>query len=72
MIGLSFSPVFPRRMMFSLLRQMRANIPRHIDLWIGGRGTEDFNEAIDGIFILNSADEITSAYQILQLKLSTS
>ena len=68
-IGLSFSPVFPKRMMLSLLRQMRSKLPSDIEMWIGGKGTEDFDEKIEGISVLNGVEEIMSAYQTLQHKL---
>ena len=69
-VGFSFSPVFPKRMMSSLLRQLRTDLPIEIEIWVGGKGTQELEENIDGISIMNTVDEIIVAYQSTLYRLS--
>lgn len=68
-VGLSFSTVFNKRMMISIVKQLRDKLPSNIELWIGGSGAKSLIR-IANIKVLISADEIIEAYQHTKNNLS--
>ena len=70
-VGLSFSVVFNKRMMISIVKQLREKLPAHIELWIGGSGAKSLTH-IANIKVLISVDEIIEAYRHTKNSLSVS
>lgn len=59
-IALSFSGAFPERQAASGLRELRASVPRDVEIWAGGGCVRRIRRSIDGVHFVKSLDQIAS------------
>jgi methylmalonyl-CoA mutase cobalamin-binding subunit len=59
-IALSFSGAFPERQAASGLRELRASVPRDVEIWAGGGCVRRIRRSIDGVHFVKSLDQIPS------------
>lgn len=58
-VALSFSEAFPKRKIASMLKEMRASLPHHVQIWAGGSGILGTGRAPRGVILLpGSADAV--------------
>lgn len=59
-IALSFSGAFPERQAASGLRELRASVPRDVEIWAGGGCVRRIRRSIEGVHFVKSLDQIPS------------
>jgi DNA-binding transcriptional MerR regulator len=57
-VALSFSAAFPERQAASGLRDLRAVLPRSVEIWAGGSCVRRLRKAIDGVRFLRSLEQV--------------
>ena len=57
-VALSFSAAFPDRQAASGLRELRASLPREVEIWAGGGCIRRLRRAVDGVQLIKSLDQI--------------
>ena len=57
-VALSFSAAYPERQAGSGLRDLRAHLPREVDLWAGGACVRRLRKTVDGVVLVRSLDQI--------------
>lgn len=57
-VALSFSAAYPERQAASGLRELRASLPREVDIWAGGSCVRRMRRAIDGVELVRALDQI--------------
>ena len=62
-VGLSFSASFPRRRIYPLLKELRVQLPAHVQVWAGGDGAVAADKVPRGVILLPS---VTSAVTALE------
>ena len=58
MVALSFSAAYPERQAGTGLRDLRAHLPREVELWAGGACVRRLRKTIDGVVLVRSLDQI--------------
>ncbi|MBI1396564.1 MAG: MerR family transcriptional regulator [Betaproteobacteria bacterium] len=58
-VALSFSAAFPDRQASSGLRELRALLPRGIEIWAGGSCVRRLRRGIDGVQVVKSLDQVS-------------
>ena len=59
-VALSFSGAFPERQAASGLRELRASLPREVEVWAGGGCVRRIRRSIDGVCLARSVDEVST------------
>jgi hypothetical protein len=59
-VALSFSGAFPERQAASGLRELRAILPREVDIWAGGGCISRLRRAIDGVEFVPGLEGISA------------
>lgn len=62
-VGLSFSACFPVRKIYSLLKELRAQLPPHVELWAGGAGAAAAEKMPRGVMLLASGPAAVTALE---------
>jgi DNA-binding transcriptional MerR regulator len=57
-VALSFSAAFPERQAASGLRELRAHLPRGVEIWAGGSCVRRLRKSIDGVRLVRSLEQI--------------
>jgi DNA-binding transcriptional MerR regulator len=57
-VALSFSAAFPDRQAAAGLRELRASIPRDVEIWAGGSCIRRLRRSIDGVVLVRSLDQL--------------
>lgn len=62
-VALSFSEAFPKRKIAPLLKEMRAALPGHVQLWAGGSGVIGIDRTPRGVSLLPELADVMTALQ---------
>lgn len=62
-VGLSFSACFPKRKIYSLLKELRAQLPPYVELWAGGAGAAAAERMPRGVMLLASGAAAAAALE---------
>lgn len=57
-VALSFSAAFPERQAASGLRELRATLPKAVEIWAGGSCVKRIRRGIDGVVFVKELDQI--------------
>ncbi|MFO1318418.1 MAG: MerR family transcriptional regulator [Burkholderiales bacterium] len=57
-VALSFSAAFPERQAASGLRELRAGLPKSVEIWAGGSCVQRIRRAIDGVTFVKTLDQV--------------
>ncbi len=57
-VALSFSAAYPERQAASGLKELRASLPKEVQIWAGGSCIRRLKRAIDGVELVRALDEI--------------
>jgi MerR family transcriptional regulator, light-induced transcriptional regulator len=61
--GLSFSASFPKRKIAPILQELRALLPKEIELWAGGAGAAALDRTPRGVTVLPNLQDVVDALQ---------
>lgn len=62
-VGLSFSASFPRRRIYPLLKELRAQLPAHVQVWVGGDGVVAAGKVPRGVVLIPSVTAAVTALE---------
>jgi methanogenic corrinoid protein MtbC1 len=61
--GLSFSASFPKRKIAPVLKELRGLVPKEIELWAGGAGTNALDRKPHGVRVMPTLQGVVEAMQ---------
>lgn len=59
-VALSFSAAYPERQASAGLRELRASLPRRVDLWAGGTCVRRIRRAIEGVELVRTLEGVST------------
>lgn len=62
-VGLSFSPSFPKRRVAAVIKEVRALVAPEKELWVGGQGVTGFDKNIRGVRIMRNFAQVEQALE---------